>query len=152
MAKEIESNTPEFEFNKIDEQVTIGTNACCTTHFDEDLIQKEGISADISLEEERVDNPYGVDAYLWLPVTDHTPPSMKQALVGIATLTQMLSQGMKVYIHCKNGHGRAPTFYAAYLIINEKMSADEAIKYILDKRPTAHFENAQQDFLRSLGG
>jgi hypothetical protein len=34
-------------------------------------IKKENIEADISLEEERVDAPFGVKFYVWIPIKDH---------------------------------------------------------------------------------
>ena len=66
-----------FEYNKITEYIYIGTNQCCQIHFNQKLLKK-GIKADISLEKEKIDAPFGVDYYLWLPVKDHTAPSLKQ--------------------------------------------------------------------------
>lgn len=48
----------ELEYNEITDGIYIGTNQCCQTHFDEKL-KKEGITADISLEEDRLDAPRG---------------------------------------------------------------------------------------------
>ena len=56
----------ELEYNNITNGIYIGTNQCCQTHFDEEL-KKEGITADISLEEDRLDAPFGVDFYVWIP-------------------------------------------------------------------------------------
>lgn len=144
-----EPELPEFEYNEIDNGVFIGTNACCDIHFKKDLLEN-GIDADISLEAEKVDQPYGVKTYLWLPTIDHRPPSRENIDVGIDVLDTILTQGRKVYIHCKNGHGRAPTFYAAYLILKRDMTADNAVAHIMAKRPTAHIEESQLAFLKDL--
>lgn len=138
-----------FEYSQIDEKVFIGTNACCQMHFKKALLDK-GLSADISLEGELVDQPLGIQTYVWLPTADHTPPSPENARAGIAVLKQMLADGRKVYIHCKNGHGRAPTFYAAYLIREKAMTPDEALKTIIAKRPSAHLNEAQMTYLRDF--
>jgi len=38
-----------------------------------DVLKKENITADISLEEDRLDVPFGVGIYTWIPTPDHTP-------------------------------------------------------------------------------
>jgi dual specificity MAP kinase phosphatase len=142
---------PAFEYDRIAGNVFIGTNACCQGHFEKMLLE-EGISADVSLEGEMVDHPYGVRNYVWLPTPDHAPPSLENVRVGVAALEAMLKNGQKAYLHCKNGHGRAPTFYAAYLILKEGLSPEVAVSRIKAKRPGVHLEPPQTDFLRSLTG
>lgn len=138
-----------MEYSQIEDQVFIGTNACCTTHFKTELLDKD-VTCDISMEKERLDNPYGVDCFLWLPTVDHTPPSMHNTLVGLEALQEILRQGRKVYIHCKNGHGRAPTFFAAFLILKRGLHVEDAIARIAAKRPEIHIESNQKRFLESL--
>ena len=48
----------------------------------------------------------------------------------------------KIYVHCKNGHGRAPTLVAAYFV-TQGMSTDEAFAFIKKRRSTIH-PNKQQ--------
>ena len=132
---------PIFEYNYITDGIYIGTNICCKTHFDERLIA-EGITADISMEEKHLDMPYGVDFYTWIPVKDGSSPTFDQFDFGVATITKLVDMGKKVYIHCKNGHGRAPSMVAAYLISKCK-KPDEAIDIIKSKRPTIHPEIVQ---------
>jgi len=143
------SEHPIFEYNQIDSNVFIGTNACCQMHFKTELLDK-GITCDISLEGERIDRPDGVEMYLWLPTPDHTPPSTSQVNLGAATLEEILRQNKKVYIHCQNGHGRAPTFYASYLILKKGLSLEAAIEAIRSKRPSIHLDNEQIEFLKRL--
>jgi len=131
----------KINFSKITEHIYVGTNMCCQTHFEEELLEK-GIEADISLEEDRVDAPFGVKFYLWLPVKDQTPPTEEQLELGIRTLDQLISWNKKVYIHCKNGHGRAPTLVAAYLM-KSGMSVKEAIALLKEKRPAVHLHDSQ---------
>lgn len=137
-----------LEYNYVIDGMYIGTNQCCQTHFDEEL-KKLGITADISLEEERLDAPFGVDFYIWIPVKNHTPPSPDQLVFGVSVLQKLVSMGKKIYVHCKNGHGRAPTLVVAYLIAEGK-SFEEAEAFIKSKRPTIHLQDAQRLALREF--
>ncbi|MEX0877801.1 MAG: dual specificity protein phosphatase family protein [Candidatus Spechtbacterales bacterium] len=138
----------ELEYNEITDGIFIGTNQCCQTHFDEKL-KKEGITADISLEENRVDAPFGVDFYVWIPVQNHTAPKSDQLEFGVSVLEKLVSMGKKIYVHCKNGHGRAPTLVAAYLIKKGKNPTD-AEDFIKSKRPTIHLEDVQREALNNF--
>lgn len=141
----------KFEYNQINEQLFLGTNSCCPNHFKAELLEK-GVIADISLEGEMLDRPFGVKYFLWLPTTDHTAPTMDALAMGVQMIRFLLSRGMKVYVHCKNGHGRAPTLIAAYFI-SQGMSPKKAIREIAKKRPEIHIEPIQearlQDFASS---
>ena len=142
------AQTKELEYDYITDGIYIGTNQCCQTHFDEKL-KKEGITADVSLEEDRLDAPFGVDFYVWIPVKNHTPPTPDQLEFGVSTLKKFVQMGKKVYVHCKNGHGRAPTLVAAYLISKGK-SPEEAEELVKSKRPTMHLEEVQREALQNF--
>lgn len=139
------SQTKELEYNYITDGIYIGTNQCCQTHFDEKL-KREGIEADISLEEEQVDTPFGVEFYTWIPVKNHMAPTHDQLDFGVATLEKLVNMKKKVYVHCQNGHSRAPTLVAAYLIKNGK-TVESAVEFIKTKRPSIHLEKVQKEAL-----
>lgn len=142
------SQIKELEYNEIIDGIYIGTNQCCQTHFDEKLKQ-QNITADISLEEDRLDAPFGVDFYIWMPVQNHTAPKHEQLEFGVSVLEKLVAMGKKVYVHCKNGHGRAPTLVGAYLIKKGRSPA-EAEAFIKAKRPTMHLEEAQRQALEDF--
>lgn len=135
----------KLDYSFIADGIYIGTNQCCDVHFDERL-QKEGITADLSLEEHKVDMPFGVRFYVWIPVKNHTAPTEDQLEFGVSVIDSWIQKKLKVYVHCKNGHGRAPTFVAAYLM-TKGMSLKEALRIIAEQRPATHLEDAQ---LRAL--
>ncbi|MDP3965149.1 MAG: dual specificity protein phosphatase family protein [bacterium] len=137
-----------LDYNQITEQIFIGTNACCQTHFEKELLAK-GMRADISLEEHHLDAPYGVEYFLWLPTKDHRPPSPRQLKLGVKALQDLVEESIKVYVHCHNGHGRAPTLVAAFFI-SQGQTVDEAIKLIHEKRPVIHPEQSQIEALRDF--
>src|SRR3989344_3511343 len=143
----------ELDFNYITDGIYIGTNQCCQTHFDEKL-RKEGIEVDFSLEENRVDAPFGVKYYFWIPIANHSAPTMEHLDSASAILDKFVSLGKKIYLHGKNGHGRAPTVMAAYLVKKGK-TPEEAIEIIKKQRPTIHLEESQlqalKDFLPTAG-
>lgn len=135
-----------FDYSEIDDEVIIGTNMCCQFGFAKELLSRN-VRADISLEEENVDAPRGVDYYLWLPTPDQQPPSPDKLALGVQALEFFSAKRIKVYIHCKNGHGRAPTLFMAYLI-KKGMPMDAALAQLKAKRPTAHLTEAQMAALK----
>ena len=138
----------KLDYNYIADGIFIGTNQCCQMHFD-GLLLKNGISADISLEKDRVDAPFGVDFFIWIPTEDHTAPTPDQLEFGVSVLEKIVAIGKKVYVHCKNGHGRASTLVAAYLIKKGK-TLEEAIAFIKLKRSSVHLGETQKQALREF--
>jgi protein-tyrosine phosphatase len=134
-----------LEYNYITDGIYAGTNQCCSMGLSE-VLKKEGISADISLEEIRLDHPFGVDIYVWIPTPNHNPPNSEQLSFGAETLEKLVGQNRKIYVHCKNGHGRTSTLISAYLI-NKGNSPKEAFKIIKKGRPEAHLQNSQIEAL-----
>lgn len=129
-----------LEFSKISDQIYLGSNMCCGHHFSK--LEDLGIAADIDLEEEKSERPRDLQIYLWLPVKDHTAPTQTQLATGAAAIDKVVEAGKKVYVHCRSGHGRAPTMVAAYFILTGKKPA-EAFKIVKEKRPEVHLEEVQ---------
>lgn len=122
-----------IEYSQITEYIYLGTNMSCDVHFTQ--LNDLGIKAEISLEKGRVEKPEFVDYYLWLPVQDFTPPTVKQLFIGVHALKNSVELKEPVYVHCHEGQGRSPTLVAAYLIA-EGLSRDEALYELKQKRPT----------------
>lgn len=139
----------EFEYSEITPLLYVGNNACCAGHFNRMLTEK-GIRADISLEEGRIDAPLGAEYYLWLPTADHTPLAVEKLELGVSTLAFFARQAVPCYVHCMNGHGRAPSLVAAHLISERGMGAEEAIAFIKERRPSIHLEPSQFDALKAF--
>ena len=131
-----------LDYNYITDGIYVGTNQCCAVGLSE-VLKKEGIKVDISLEENKIDQPFGVEFYVWIPTLNYFPPDPDQMSFGVSSLEKIVSQKKKVYIHCKNGHGRSSTLLSAYLIKNKGMTWEEAMEFIKSKRPGAHIEEAQ---------
>jgi len=125
-----------FDYDQITDEIFLGTNMCCQMGYKDELLFKK-INADISLEGERIDNPKGVEFFLWLPVEDTHAPTERQLGLGIANLDYFVRNKIKVYVHCKHGHGRAATLVAGYLI-SQGMTVQQAIDEITKHRPAIH--------------
>lgn len=138
-----------LDYDYIDDGIYLGTNQCCDIGLSE-VLKKEGIVADMSLEDVRIDNPYGVEVYAWIPVVDTEPPSPDQLDYGVGALKKLVQQGKKVYVHCKNGHGRSTTMVAAYFIDKGIESVQEVLDFIKTKRPTIHLSEAQMKALETF--
>lgn len=142
----VHPDNPELDYDYITDGIYIGTNQCCVMGL-ADVLKKENITADISLEEERLDQPFGVDVYLWIPVVNHEAPTQDQLSFGAESIEKLLEQKRNIYIHCKNGHGRAPMFVAAYLI-RKGYEPGEAIELIASKRKGVHLHEPQEKALQ----
>jgi len=82
-------------------------------------------------------------------VKNHTVPKRDQLEFGVSVLEKLVVMGKKVYVHCKNGHGRAPTLVASYLIRKGK-NAEEAEAFIKSKRPSMHLDDIQREALQEF--
>lgn len=133
---------PQFDFSQITEHLFLGTNLCCLSKSHIQILLDIGITAEIDLEKEKQDPVPQVPIYLWLPTEDKTSPSTEQFKAGVSLIEQMVKLGKKVYVHCKNGHGRSPTLVAAYLI-SQGQTMNDSIEVIKKARPEAHLEKVQ---------
>lgn len=140
----------ETDYSVIDEYIVIGSNLCkgnvCLVHGPE--FKKLDICVEINLDDERKEIPPDViEGYTWLPVTDGYPPDEVQLDIGTSIIHEAIENKKRVYVHCKNGHGRSPTLVAAYLIKYKDMSFNQAEEYIRNKRPEIHIEDSQKKAL-----
>lgn len=86
--------------------------------------------------------------YISLPTLDTQQPSLEELRRRAEIIAKLDGT---VYIHCAQGHGRTATLAIAYLIhIGHSTRVDDAIKYVLDRRPLAHLGRSQRKMLQSL--
>ncbi len=141
-----DSFSHHLNYDRITDYIFIGSSVCCQTHFEEKLLKK-GVSANISLETKPGNIAIGVDVFLWLPTLNNLPPSFHAMSAGVSLLKDLERQRLTTYVNCSLGHGRAPTLVAGYLITEKGMPAEEAMRFIKEKRHAVHFEQAQIDAL-----
>lgn len=73
----------------------------------------------------------------------------------VAKLAKEINSGHKTLVHCAAGMQRSAAVMAMYLIAVRKMTTDEAIAYIRERRPIAfmpmaNFESAIRGFEKSV--
>lgn len=137
-----------MQVSEITPQVFLGTNQCCRAHYDA-LLLGQGVTHDLSLEAEHIDRPYGAESYLWLPTVDHRAPSLAALQMGISYIDSVIEHGGKVYVHCRNGHGRSPTLVAAWLMSHGRTYV-QAISLLKQRRPEIHLETVQRRLLQKF--
>jgi dual specificity phosphatase 12 len=54
---------------------------------------------------------------------------------AVAFIDEALTGGGAVYVHCLMGISRSPTIVAAYLIKRRQMTRDDALSYLVERRP-----------------
>lgn len=116
--------------NWITEHVAISGGVITSLSWPEVQTQT-GVTAVLNLraeQEDRFSRPLPL-AYLWLPVVDHTDPSIEQLLMAAQFVDAAVNAGHKVLIHCMMGVGRSRTTACAYLIWTG-LSVDEAIRRV----------------------
>ena len=146
------SDGHQFEISQITDLIFIGSDLCrgmvCPIHGPE--FESLGICGEVNLEVEHPETPPPqLDAYLWLPVEDKQAPRPDQLIVGTSFIHEMVKLNNKVYVHCKNGHGRSPTLVIAYLMKYDNKTLDQALELVRQKRPEVHLEETQLQALKA---
>jgi protein-tyrosine phosphatase len=146
----MESHSNQWDFSQITEYIYLGADMCCgSTHYDY-LVGTMGITADIDLQEERFQAPSPLlEEFLWLPTADTHAPSPAQLMVGVATIEKLVQAKKKMFIHCRLGHGRAPTLVAAWFV-SQGMTPERAVAEIEKHRPEIHLNEQQMEALKKF--
>lgn len=83
----------------------------------------------------------------WVPfLLQDWSRDVPEGLNGVLEIVAGAREDAPVLIHCQGGGGRAGTMYAAHLIANEGLTADQAIA-----RVSGVEKEAQKAFLRGFG-
>jgi protein-tyrosine phosphatase len=86
--------------------------------------------------------------YISFPTLDTHHPSIEELRRRVEIIANLDGT---VYIHCAQGHGRTATLAIAYLLqTGHSATVDDAIRYVLDRRPLAHLGRSQRQILQAL--
>ena len=90
------------------------------------------------------------DRAMWFPVPDLAAPPVHHARRWVERMTDKLSEGGGLILHCAGGIGRAPTM-ATCVLVRLGMTADDALETIAGSRPMAGPEaGSQRDLVRAF--
>ena len=84
-------------------------------------------------------DPWGFEAFLWLPTPDHEPPSQLHLRLGLAFLRECEQARMPVFVACHAGVGRSSTLVLAHLLTGRFRNepARSALEFLMARRPVA---------------
>jgi predicted protein tyrosine phosphatase len=121
-------------FDRITDLVWIGSRIASLDDFHR--LRAEGIRACVDMKQEGAD-PWGFEAFLWLPTPDHEAPSHAHLRIGLAFLRECEQAGMPVYVACLAGVGRSSTLVLAHLLAGrfETEGLEAALEFLTARRP-----------------
>jgi predicted protein tyrosine phosphatase len=99
-------------------------------------LRAEGIRACVDMKQEGAD-PWGFEAFLWLPTPDHEAPTQVHLRIGLAFLRECEAAEMPVFVACLAGVGRSSTLVLAHLLVGRFRDGglDEALGFLSARRP-----------------
>jgi len=98
-------------------------------------LRAQGIRACVDMKQEGAD-PWGFEAFLWLPTADHEPPSPAHLRMGLAFLRECETSSMPVLVTCMGGVGRSSTLVLAHLLSGRfrEEGPDVALQFLNARR------------------
>jgi len=121
-------------FDRVTDLVWLGSRI--TTFDDYRRLRAEGIRACVDMKQEGAD-PWGFEAFLWLPTPDHDAPTQAHLRIGLAFLRECEALGMPLFVACLAGVGRSPTLVLAHLLAGrfKEEGLEAALAFLTARRP-----------------
>jgi hypothetical protein len=123
-------------FDRVTELVWLGSRLACLDDFRR--LWSEGVRACVDMKQEGAD-PWGFEAFLWLPTPDHEPPSQVHLRLGLAFLRECEQASLPVFVACHAGVGRSSALVLAHLLAGRFRGEppQHALEFLIAKRPLA---------------
>jgi predicted protein tyrosine phosphatase len=121
-------------FDRVTDLVFLGSRI--SSFDDYRRLRAEGIRACVDMKQEGAD-PWGFEAFLWLPTPDHEAPSQVHLRIGLAFLRECEAAGMPVFVACLAGVGRSSTLVLAHLLAGRfrEEGLEAALEFLTARRP-----------------
>ena len=123
-------------FDRVTELVWLGSRLACLDDFRR--LWAEGVRACVDMKQEGAD-PWGFEAFLWLPTPDHEPPSQQHLRLGLAFLRECEQAALPVFVACHAGVGRSSALVLAHLLAGRFRDEppQRPLEFLIAKRPLA---------------
>ena len=111
-------------------------------------LHEQGVKSIVTIREEPLDeNWVGEMKYLHVHSNDMGVPTFDDLRNSVDFIHQRIENDEPVMVHCLAGLGRTGTILACYLIKYEKMSAQDAIQHVREKRHGSIQSFAQEELI-----
>lgn len=134
-------------FDRVTDLVWMGSRI--TSLDDYRRLRAEGIRACVDMKGEGAD-PWGFEAFLWLPTPDHEAPSQAHLRIGLAFLRECEALALPVFVACLAGVGRSSTLVLAHLLAGRfrDEGLEAAMEFLTARRPVVRPNPGQVEAAR----
>ena len=123
-------------FDRVTDLVWLGSRLACLEDYRR--LRQEGVRACVDMKLEGAD-PWGFEAFLWLPTLDHEAPSQLHLRLGLAFLRECERARLPVCVACHAGVGRSSALVLAHLLTGpfRDRPPQAAIDFLVSRRAVA---------------
>lgn len=138
--------------NGIPEELWLG--GAPDTPQDYAFLVEQGIRAVVNVRAERDDDTgfyqqQGITYHrVWAP--DIGVPDLADIQTAVDWITDQVSQGRPVLVHCAKGRGRSAVVLAAYLVITHDLSYEQAAASLKARRPLTKLEARHERQIQAI--